>query len=305
VSETNNTGTIFKSEAPASGGAKIPILFGAILALVGSSVYSFYQINGLKTELAETREILAGEIGKVNESSSSGTKVTRASVDALKAELDEARRQAAQLAGQAKVDAGRHADQLAAKLELVQEAQAAQTAKVAESVVAVSNEVTAVKEDTTANKNSVAAVSNEVAVVKTQADATKAELQKTISELGSTRGDLGVQSGLIATNARQLAALKELGERTYTEFRLAKAKTGQKVGDFQIRLTKTDPKKNKYTVEVLVDDKTIEKKDRTANEPVQFMISRSALPYELVVNEVKKDLIVGYVSAPKVQVTRN
>jgi hypothetical protein len=38
---------------------------------------------------------------------------------------------------------------------------------------------------------------------------------------------------------------------------------------------------------------------------VQFMLSRSALPYELVVNEVKKDLIVGYVSAPKVQVKRN
>jgi len=300
MSDLNNT-----NEAPASGGAKIPILFGAILALVGSSVYSFYQINQLKTDLAATREILAGEIGKVNETSSSGTKITRASVDSLKAELEEARRQATQLAGQAKVEAGRHADELANRLELVQEAQAAQTARVAESVTAVSNEVTAVKQDTTANRDRVAAVSTEVASVKTQADSTKSELEKTISQLSSTRGDLGVQSGLIATNSRELAALRERGERTYTEFRIAKAKTTQKVGDFQIRLTKTDPKKNKYTVEVIVDDKLIEKKDRTANEPVQFMISRSALPYEMVVNEVRKDMIVGYVSAPKVQVTRN
>jgi len=297
VSETDNTST--------SGGAKIPVLFGAVLALVGSSVYSFYQINELKTELAETREILAGEIGKVTETSSTGTKSTRASVDALKAELEAAQRESAQLVGQAKVEATRHADSLAAKLELVQEAQAAETAKIAENVSAVNAEVSAVKADTTANKASVAVVSSEVATVKTQADATKAELQKTISELGSTRGDLGVQSGLIATNSRQLAALRELGERTYSEFRIAKAKTGTKVGDFQIRLTKADPKNNKYTVEVMVDDKKIEKKDRTANEPVQFIISRSTLPYELVVNEVKKDLIIGYVSAPKVQVQRN
>ena len=291
-------------EAP-SGGAKVPILFGAVLALVGASVYSFYEIKQLKMELAETREILAGEIGKVNESSNTGTKSTRASVDALKAELDEARRQASQLAGQAKLDASKHADVLAAKLELVQEAQAAETAKVAQSVSAVSSEVSAVKEDTNTNKANVAAVTTEVANVKTQADATKSELEKTISTLTSTRGDLGVQSGLIATNARELAALRGRGERVYTEFRLAKAKTTQKVGDFQIRLTKADPKKNKYTVEVIVDDKLVEKKDKTANEPVQFMVSRAALPYEMVVNEVRKDMIVGYVSAPKVTTARN
>lgn len=299
MSEINNT------EGTAGGGAKIPILFGAILALVGSSVYSYMQINQLKTQLAETREILAGEIGKVNESSNTGTKTTKASVDALKTELDEARRQAAQLAGQAKVDAGKHADELAARLGLVQEAQAAQTARVAESVTAVSGEVSAVKQETVANKDRVAAVSTDVAAVRTQADATKSELEKTISNLKSTQGDLGVQSGLIATNAKELAALRERGERVYTEFKLAKAKTTQKIGDFQMRLTKTDPKKNKYTVEVIVDDKLIEKKDKTANEPVQFLMPRSALPYELVVNEVRKDMIVGYVSAPKVAVTRN
>jgi chromosome segregation ATPase len=297
VSELNNTGT--------GGGPKIAILFGAVLALVGSSVYSYMQINELKTQLAETREILAGEIGKVNESSTTVTKSTRASVDALKTELDEARRQSTQLVGQAKIEAAKHADQLEAKLELAQEVQAAQTAKVAESVTAVSNEVSVVKQDTNANKDRVAAVSTEVATVRTQADATKSELEKTISQLSSTRGDLGVQSGLIATNSRELAALKERGERVYTEFRLAKAKTTQKVGEFQIRLTKTDPKKNKYTVEVIVDDKLVEKKDKTANEPVQFLVPRSALPYELVVNEVKKDMIVGYVSSPKVTVTRN
>jgi hypothetical protein len=77
------------------------------------------------------------------------------------------------------------------------------------------------------------------------------------------------------------------------------------VGDIAVLLKKTDPKKNRYTIEVIADDKTVEKKDKTINEPVQFLLSRATQPYELVVNDVKKDLISGYVASPKVQQTRS
>jgi len=123
--------------------------------------------------------------------------------------------------------------------------------------------------------------------------------------LKATQGDLGVQSGLIATNGKELAALKALGERNYVEFKLAKTKGPQKVGDISVLLKKADPKTNRYTITVIADDKTVEKKDKTVNEPVQFMLAKASQPYELVVNDVKKDLISGYVAAPKVQQTRN
>jgi hypothetical protein len=64
-------------------------------------------------------------------------------------------------------------------------------------------------------------------------------------------------------------------------------------------------KKNRYTLELIADDKLVEKKDKTINEPVQFMLSRATQPFEIVVNEVKKDMIAGYISSPKVQQTRN
>lgn len=66
----------------------------------------------------------------------------------------------------------------------------------------------------------------------------------------------------------------------------------------------TDPKKNKFTIIIIADDKRVEKKDRTVNEPVQFLLSKAVQPYEFVVNDVKKDLITGYLSTPKVQQTR-
>ncbi len=116
---------------------------------------------------------------------------------------------------------------------------------------------------------------------------------------------MGETSGLVATNAKELAALKALGERNYFEFTLPKTKEPKKVGDVSVLLKKADPKKNRYTIEVVADDKRVEKKDKNINEPLQFYVAKARQPYEIVVNEVKKDQIVGYLSTPKVQQTRN
>ncbi len=115
-----------------------------------------------------------------------------------------------------------------------------------------------------------------------------------------------MQSGYIATNGKELSALKRLGERNYFEFSLAKAKTPQKVGDITLLLKKTDPKKNKYTLEVFADDVRTEKKDKNVNEPIQFFVAKAGrTPYELVVNQVGKDIIKGYLATPKDQIARN
>ena len=88
-------------------------------------------------------------------------------------------------------------------------------------------------------------------------------------------------------------------------FSLPKSGVPQKVGDIQLMLKKLDPKKNRYTVELVLDDKHIEKRDKTINEPVQFYSgARSRQPLEVVVYQIDKDKIVGYLAAPKVQVAR-
>ena len=55
---------------------------------------------------------------------------------------------------------------------------------------------------------------------------------------------------------------------------------------------------------VMADDKMVEKKDKTTNEPVQFYAAAgSRTPYEVVVNEVGKDTIKGYMATPKLLAT--
>jgi chromosome segregation ATPase len=269
-----------------------------IVALGGAIGYVYYLQTQMKTQIAAMQDTLTDEISKIHETSAVNTQTNRRSVDSLKKELEATRRQASQLAGEAKVEAEKHAEELAARLDKAQQEQT-------QRVNAVSQEVSQVKEVATTATSRIGEVSTEVSTVKSDVASTKSELEKTIANLKATQGDLGIQSGLIATNGKELAALKALGERNYVEFKLAKAKAPQRVGDIAILLKKADPKSNRYTIEVVADDKHVEKKDKTLNEPIQFLLSRAAQPYELVVNDIKKDLISGYVAAPKVQKGRN
>ena len=146
----------------------------------------------------------------------------------------------------------------------------------------------------------VGVVAGEVGGVKTGLEATRKDLEATKSQLKTAMGDLGVQSGLIARNSDELAELKRRGERNYFEFNLtSKEKTPKRIGDISVKLTKTDPKKGRYTLEVIAEDKKVEKRDKTVNEPVQFYVARARIPYEIVVNQVNKDSIVGYLATPK------
>jgi chromosome segregation ATPase len=129
----------------------------------------------------------------------------------------------------------------------------------------------------------------------------KNDLEETKGKLERATGDMGVMSGLIARNHDDLDELKRKGDRNYYEFTLTKSKTAQRVGPVQMSLNKTDQKKSKYTMTVLADDKTVEKKDKTAGEPVQFYVKGTAryAPYEIVVFDVGKNQVTGYLSTPK------
>jgi len=137
--------------------------------------------------------------------------------------------------------------------------------------------------------------------VNTDVSGVKNDLEDTKGKLERATGDMGVMSGLIARNHDDLEELKRKGDRNYYEFTVQKSKTPQHVGPVQISLNKSDQKRSKYTMTVLADDKSIEKKDKTAGEPVQFYVKGTAryAPYEVVVFEVGKNQISGYLATPK------
>ena len=157
-------------------------------------------------------------------------------------------------------------------------------------------QIGAVEQDTSAKLGQVA---TEISGTKSDVAATKADLEATKSKLQSTVGDLGVQSGLIARNHDEVEELKRLNQRDIFEFDLKKSQGVQRIGPIQVKLNKVDTKRFKYTMNVVADDKTIEKKDKTVGEPVQFYVRGARAPYEIVVFEGSKDHAKGYLSTPK------
>jgi chromosome segregation ATPase len=145
----------------------------------------------------------------------------------------------------------------------------------------------------------VASVKTDVGGVKSDVASTKADLEATKAKLQSTIGDLGVQSGLIARTRDDLETLKHKGDRNYYEFTLIKGAKPQAVSTVSLQLKKTDAKRGKFTMNVTSDDRTIEKKDRTMAEPIQFYSGREHSLFELVVWTVDKNKVTGYLSAPK------
>ncbi len=145
----------------------------------------------------------------------------------------------------------------------------------------------------------VAGVKGEVASVKGDVGNVRTDLETTKGALERVKGDLGQQSGLIAHTRDDLEYLKHKGDRNYYEFTLSKSKGSTPVSTVSLQLKKTDPKRGKFTLNVIADDRTIEKKDRTVYEPLQFYTRRDRMLYELVVFTVAKDKVTGYISTPK------
>jgi len=118
--------------------------------------------------------------------------------------------------------------------------------------------------------------------------------------ISSTRTEL---SGAIAKNHDELLVLEKKGERNYYEFEITKSKQFQRVGPLSISLRKTDTKHKSYDFSMLVDDNELSKKKVNLYEPVIIHTDNDSQPVQIVVNHIDKNLVHGYVSAPKYRPT--
>lgn len=158
------------------------------------------------------------------------------------------------------------------------------------------------KEQISAVTGEVEGVKTEVGTVKTDMATARTDIDATRTRLDSAVGDLGVQSGLIARTREELDELRRRGEKNYHEFTLIKGQGPTQLATVSLQLKKADTKRSKFTLNVLADDRTVEKKDKTIFEPLQFYTGKDRHLYEVVVFSVDKNKVSGYLATPKVVV---
>ena len=276
---------------PSNPNWKTPVLIGVLALLAAANVFLFVRLDRVKTdnrvEMQKLSSEFNGAIEKMRVDSNEEVRQSRRSVQELQSRLAQQRRAAEVAVGQAKVDAQRKVQDL--------------QAKVAQEQAAQEQAITQVKQTAETATTQLASVSTDVGNVKTDLGNTKSQLEQTVANLKRATGELDNHASLIATNGKELQALRDLGERNYSEFTITKSKQFNRVGDVMVELKKADVKHNRFTIAITADDKTVEKKDRSINEPIQFYTSKARQPDEIVVNQVRKDTIVGYLATPKVQ----
>jgi chromosome segregation ATPase len=278
-------------------GAVIGLSLGLVLALAGDG-YLIKRTNDTNAQMAQMQTDTQGQITKLGDAT---TELLQQRLKALDDEMTAAMKGASTTTSAAlkrtQADALKQSQELSKQIQEQQQQVASQIGDLKEATSSVDSKVSAVSSD-------VGNVKTDVTTVKADIATTQTNLDKATADLKRMNGDMGVMSGLIATNGKDLVALRELGERNYFEFDINKKQADQRIGNVTLRLKAADPKRNRFTLEVLADDKRVEKKDRTINEPVQVYVSGSRQPYEIVVNQVKKDDVVGYLSTPKVTLAR-
>lgn len=268
------------------------VIIGVLLLAV---VYLFY--DGFKQKKATQAELtrIADQVQSIENTQKTGEASLANQITNLKTDVVDTQ----EAVGSTKAELTKTAARIQAegqrtKSELSKAiAGKADTSHVEEQVQAVKNEA-----DTKIGQvnTEVGGVKTQVVAVKTDLDNTRRDLEGTQRQLVDVRDSL---SAAVAKNASELSQLRLKGERDYFEFTIPKKNEQTKVEDIRVVLTKTDPKKGKYTLKILVDDSTLEKKDRVINEPIQFLVGQNRVRYEIVINWVQKNKAGGYLSIPR------
>jgi len=255
---------------PPSSNALRNILLAVAAVYVVVSLYLMFDMHGRLAKVEATQTTAATNYDKLARRVTEDEANARASQNALARQV------------------GMTEEQLARRSAEFQRQQRAAESRLAEQ----SQQIGQVSGEVAGVKGEVAGVKGDVGNVRTDLETTKGKLERAI-------GDLGQQSGLIARTRDDLEVLKHKGDRNYYEFTLTKSKRATPVSTVSLQLKKSDPKRGKFTLNVIADDRTIEKKDRTIYEPLQFYTGRDRMLYELVVFTVAKDKVSGYISTPK------
>jgi len=275
------------------------LVAGIALVAGGIGVMQGYQLHEVRRELGSSQQDTSTLLARMQDTN----EALRREIADLRTRLAADEEKAQAVVAEQTV-AAPTPEQTAARRRAVAANKRAQSEQQAK-IKALEDELAKVSKSSEENSAKLATVSSDVTDVKGQVASTRSDLEKTASDMKSVRGDMGVMSGLIATNEKEIDQLRRLGERNIYEFTITTDDGEHKVGDILMKLEKANVKHNRYSVVINADDRRIEKKDKTTNEPVQFYVpSKARQPYEIVVNEVSKRTIKGYLATPKVTISR-
>lgn len=273
---------------------KFYLLVFFVIALIAAQAYLYIGIHSLGAEAARIRVSIIRDVSAMRLTTTEMTTSGRERLDQILRELDATKRESAMAAMLAKFQAQVGAEQLAADLARKHQRQRE----------LLGEQLGTIRLAAAETSRKIGDLSAEATEAREDASLARADADRTAVDVARVQAGIVTLHEGIAMNREELEALRaESGEREYTEFSIAKSKKPVEVAGLKIALKKAEADRNLFSLEVTAAGKTITQRDRNINEPLRFSLEPGHRRYEIVVNEVGKDLISGYVVSPRAQMT--
>jgi len=129
---------------------------------------------------------------------------------------------------------------------------------------------------------------------------TNNQIGQLATEVNLVKWKLDVSRHDIAMNHEELMQIAHRSDRHYSEFTLTKGDTPKSIDGVMLQVKDLNPKKQRFTLSVVIDDKSVDMKDNNIEVPIHFYRGRGDQNlYEIVVWTVDKNGIAGYLATPK------
>jgi hypothetical protein len=279
-------------------GALVLLFLGLAVALA-ANVYQFVKGEHLGRDVALMQRSLQAQITRLSDATSGGFEVTQQRFQNMKDLQDST---ASELRD-ARSELKRTNSEVAERLEEKNHELMQRNRELVAQLAALKQETSAKLRDATAKLQNTSA---RLQTTDVKLDKTNAKLDRVSTDVDRNTADLKRVAGNVSAIAirppatvKRTVPVREPQERTVLEFDLLKTKVPTRVGEIQIAIRSADPKKNLYTMDVYAGDSTIQVREAAVNERVQMYMPGGQIPYEIVVRQVRKDEVLGYVAAPQ------
>jgi len=307
-------------------GSRQPRLHAGVLVLLvlslalalGGDIYQFVKSQHMARDVALVQHDLQVQITRLSDATSGAFDVTQHRFEDLK-KLQDA---TLDTLIDARADFRRSSSQVAARLEERNQELAQKNRELTAQLAALKQDINAKLQNATATLENTSTrldtANAKLQHVSTETESNRADLKRVAGDLSqvtaklassakpaaSPRQTVPTQPQPVATLPPTAAAPPQPPARKYFPFDLLKTKVPTTIGEIQIAILGADPKSSRYSMDLYAGNKIERKMDCAVKQAVQFYVAGSPLPYEIVVNQVQKDEVIGYVSAPNVPAAR-
>lgn len=265
-------------------------LAAAAAALFAADAYLTRQIHELASESNRLEWSVVSDLGGIRSQTVTANEVHHNGIEALAAQLEASQSQTATDADQSKSETQEYARSMAQR---VAEARRRLRAW-------ADRELAHIRAVTVTNDRDAKQLQTQLAQTREAAKEARADSGRARPDVSKLSANVDLLAPQIAANRDELSAMKAAADGKLLKFRITKYIQPYVIAGLTITLQKADPKTNRYSIMIVTrKGQSIEANDRTLQEPVRLYTSSERRdPIELVVNEIHRDEIAGFVQIP-------